>query len=92
MIKTIQKFAIICCIGFVLAAAAEPVRELTWDDLIPAHLARDDYLENLTDEQRDLVLWVINTIEIPMTSNAINMDILAPIRSTRELLEITASK
>ena len=64
MIKTTQTFAVICCTGLVLAAAAEPVRELTWDDLIPTHLAKDDYLANLTEEQKDLVLWVINTIEI----------------------------
>ena len=64
MIKTIQTFAVIACSGLYLAAAAEPVRQLTWDDLIPAHLAKEDYLANLTEEQKDLVLWVINTIEI----------------------------
>ena len=64
MIKTIQTFAVIAFTGLYLAAAAEPARQITWDDLIPAHLGQDDYLENLTEEQKDLVLWVINTIEI----------------------------
>ena len=64
MNKTIQTFTVLFCTGLVLAAAAEPVRQLTWDDLIPAHLAKEGYLENLTDKQKDLVMWVINTIEI----------------------------
>jgi hypothetical protein len=64
MKKTLQTFAVLACTCLVLTAAAESVRQLTWDDLIPAHLAKDDYLENLTEEQKDLVMWVINTIEI----------------------------
>ncbi len=64
MIKSIKAFAVICCIGFALTAAAEPVRQLTWDDLIPADLAKEGFLGDLTEEQKDLVLWVINTLEI----------------------------
>ena len=64
MNKSIQAFGIIACIGLYLMAAAEPVRQISWNDLIPAHLEQEDYLENLTAEQRDLVMWVINTIEI----------------------------
>jgi hypothetical protein len=63
MKKTIQTFAVIASTGLYILAAAETVRQITWDDLIPAHLAKEDYLENLTDEQKDLVLWVINNIE-----------------------------
>lgn len=64
MKKTIQTAAVIACTAFYLAAAAEPVRKITWDDLIPAHLAKEGYLGDLTAEQKDLVMWVINTIEI----------------------------
>ena len=64
MKKTLQIFALLACTCLALTAAAESVRQLTWDDLIPAHLAKDDYLKNLTQEQKDLVMWVINTIEI----------------------------
>lgn len=34
-----------------MAASAEEIRELTWDDLIPANLDFDDPFEKLTDEQ-----------------------------------------
>jgi hypothetical protein len=64
MRKTIQAFAVIVSISLYIVVAAEPARQITWDDLIPADLANEDYLENLTDEQKDLVLWVINTIDI----------------------------
>jgi hypothetical protein len=63
MKKTIQAFGIIACTIFHFVAADEAVRQLTWDDLIPADLVKEDYLENLTNDQKDLVLWVISTIE-----------------------------
>ena len=46
-----------------LPAAAEKPRQLSWDDLVPAHLLADDPLANMTEEQQDLVYWVINTLD-----------------------------
>jgi hypothetical protein len=63
MIKTIRAFAVIASTGLTILAAAETVRQITWDDLIPAHLIKENYLANLTEKQKDLVMWVINTIE-----------------------------
>ncbi len=54
---------IIICTLFYLPALAEQVRQLSWDDLVPAHLLSDDPLADLTQEQLNLVVWVINTLD-----------------------------
>ena len=64
MKKALQILVILACNSLFLAAAAEPVRQITWDDLIPAQLAGEDYLANLTEKQKEMVLWVINSMEI----------------------------
>ena len=64
MKKVLQILFILACNSFIVLAAAEPVRQITWDDLIPAHLASEDYLADLTEKQKELVLWVINSMEI----------------------------
>ena len=48
---------------FCTPASAEQIRELSWDDLIPAHLRILDPLANLTEDQQNMVYWVINTLE-----------------------------
>ena len=63
MKKTIQVLVVIIS-SLCLTAAAEPVRQITWNNLIPAHLAKDDYLENMTEDQKDLVMWFINAYEL----------------------------
>ena len=50
---------VLCC----FPATAEQVRQLTWEDLVPAHLLSEDPLADLTDKQKDLVYWVVNTLE-----------------------------
>ncbi len=62
MKKCIQTLIIICTL-FYLPAFAEQVRKLSWEDLVPAHLLSDNPLEDLTQEQLDLVIWVINTLD-----------------------------
>ena len=47
---------------FYTPTLAEQIRELKWSDLIPAHLRALDPLANLTEKQKDLVLWAIRTI------------------------------
>ena len=51
------------CSFLYLPALAEQVRQLSWDDLIPTHLFSVDLLANMTEDQQDLVIWVINTLE-----------------------------
>ncbi len=46
-----------------LIAAANPVHQITWDDLIPAHLRSEGLLTDLDQDQRDMVNWVINVLE-----------------------------
>ena len=46
-----------------LPVSAEPVRQLSWDNLIPSHLLAEDPLADLTQEQQDMVYWVINMLE-----------------------------
>ena len=54
---------IIICALFNLQVLAEQVRELSWQDLVPAHLLSEDPLAGLTEEQQNMVYWVINTLE-----------------------------
>jgi hypothetical protein len=55
-------FIVICTLGY-LPAMAEQVRQLNWENLVPAHLLTDDPLADLTEEQRDLVIWALNTLD-----------------------------
>ena len=55
MKKYLQMAIIICTLTY-LPALAEQVRQLTWENLVPAHLLTDDPLADLTEEQRDLVI------------------------------------
>ena len=54
---------IISCTLVYLPAPAEKSRQLTWNDLVPALLLAEDPLANMTEEQKDLVYWVINTLD-----------------------------
>ena len=63
MRKFVPVLIFIGCSLLYLPAMAEQIRELSWDDLIPAHLLSVDLLANLTEDQQDLVIWVINTLE-----------------------------
>ncbi len=54
---------IIICTLFNLPVMAEQVRQISWEDLVPAHLLSDDPLAGLTQEQLDLVVWVVNTLD-----------------------------
>jgi len=54
---------IIICILLYLPALAEQVRQLSWEDLVSAELLADDPLADLTQEQLDLVVWVVNTLD-----------------------------
>ena len=46
-----------------LPVQAEKVRQLSWNDLVPAHLLAEDPLADMTEDQLDLVYWVINTLD-----------------------------
>ena len=48
---------------FCLPAWGDQVRQLYWDDLVPARLAAEDPLANLTQAQQDMAYWVINMLE-----------------------------
>ena len=57
---------VLITVGFNLLyfpLVAGQVRQLKWEDLVPAHLLADDPLAKLTREQQDLVIWVINTLD-----------------------------
>ena len=62
MKKYIQTLIIICTLLY-LPAFAEQVRQLSWEDLVPAHLLANDPLTDLSPEQLNLVVWVINTLD-----------------------------
>ncbi len=43
--------------------AAGQLKQLTWDDLVPAHLLSDDPLADLSEEQKQLAYKVIDLLE-----------------------------
>jgi len=59
----IQALIVIGCSVFCHHALAEEVRQLSWDDLIPAHLLSVDLLANLTEVQQDEVIWILTAAE-----------------------------
>ena len=61
--KRYLRTSIIICILLCLPALAEQVRQLSWEDLVPAKLLADDSLTNLTADQQDLVYWVVKTLQ-----------------------------
>ncbi len=63
MKKYIQILFIISCTLFYFQALGEQFRQLSWKDLVPAHFYSEDPLARLTEEQKDTVYWVINTLD-----------------------------
>ena len=64
MKRTIQALAIMACTGLLLSVvAAESVRQITWDDLIPSQLKYEGLLANLDQDQQDMVYQVTNTLD-----------------------------
>ncbi|MAF33487.1 MAG: DUF3299 domain-containing protein [Desulfobacterales bacterium] len=63
MKKYIQILFIIVCTLFYFQAIGEQFRQLSWNDLVPAHLYSEDPLVKLTEEQKNTVYWVINTLD-----------------------------
>jgi hypothetical protein len=63
MKKYILTSIIFCFILYDIPAMAEQVRQLSWEDLVPAKLLADDPLSKLTRNQQDMVYWVINMLE-----------------------------
>ncbi len=62
--KTVIQIIIILFAGFLcLPLMAEEVRQITWKDLVPAHLADVDPVAHLTPEQQDLVGWIMYMLE-----------------------------
>lgn len=62
MKRLIQLFVVFYAIG-VSAALAVQIRQLSWEDLVPAQLLADDPLEKLTPDQQDLAYWVVTTLQ-----------------------------
>lgn len=63
MKKIIQTLTAIVCILPCLPLMADQVRQVSWKNLIPEHLNSDHFMADLSQDQRDMVLWVINTLE-----------------------------
>jgi hypothetical protein len=62
--KTVIQTMIILAAGILcLPLMAEEVRQITWKDLVPAHLADIDPVAHLTPEQQDLVGWIMYMLE-----------------------------
>jgi hypothetical protein len=62
-VKKYLRTSIIIGILISFPALAEQVRQMSWEDLVPAKLLADDPLANLTPDQQDLVYWVVRTLQ-----------------------------
>ncbi len=51
------------CSLICFPASAEQVRQLSWDNLVPDHLLSFDLLAGLTEDQQDLVIFIINALD-----------------------------
>ena len=63
MKKYILTSLIAACTLLYLPVLAQQARQLTWGDLVPAHLLAGDPLEKLSPDQKDMVYWVINMLQ-----------------------------
>lgn len=63
MKKCIQTLFIIIFTLYFSPALGDQIRQLSWDDLLPAHLLSDDPLAKLTQEQKNTVYWVIESLD-----------------------------
>jgi hypothetical protein len=63
MKKIALAFFIMAMTTLSIPALAEEIRQLGWKDLIPKHLNSQDPLAGLTQDQKDLAIWVINMLE-----------------------------
>ena len=62
--KTLIQTMIVFTAGILcLPLMAEEVRQITWKDLVPAHLADVDPVAHLTPDQQDLVGWIMYMLE-----------------------------
>ena len=62
--KTLIQTMIVFAAGILyLPLVAQEVRQITWKDLVPAHLADVDPVAHLTPEQQDLVGWIMYMLE-----------------------------
>jgi len=65
-------FAVIASAVCFLSPAAGQVREISWEDLSPAPSASEDPLAELTQDELDVVLWVLNILETEPVRNPEN--------------------
>jgi hypothetical protein len=72
MTKAARSIVFIVCAVGLLPALAEQICEVTWEDLSPAPPASEDPLAKLTQDQLDLVLWVLNVLETEPTRDSEN--------------------
>ena len=59
----IQTLIVLAASIFSATLAAQEVRQITWKDLVPAHLADVDPVAHLTPDQQDLVGWIMYMLE-----------------------------
>jgi hypothetical protein len=63
MKKTLKAFGVLAYAVCLLSAVPQQLREISWVDLSPAPSASEDPFAQLTPDQLDLVLWVLNVLE-----------------------------
>ena len=72
MKKTLKAFGVLAYAVCLLSAVPQQLREISWVDLSPAPSASEDPLAHLTQDQLDLVLWVLNVLETEPTRDSEN--------------------
>ncbi len=86
--KTVIQTMIILAAGILcLPLMAEEVRQITWKDLVPAHLADVDPVAHLTPDQQDLVGWIMYMLETLPPRSAETEDLYESLDQEMPLLK-----
>ncbi len=87
MKSCIQLMIIFTASVFSVTLGAQEVRQITWQDLVPAHLADVDPVAHLTPDQQDLVGWILYMLETLPPRTPENEDLYESLDQEMPLLK-----
>ena len=79
----IQMIIVLAASVLSMTLVAQEVRQITWEDLVPAHLADVDPVAHLTPDQQDLVGWIIYMLETLPLLKKYGIDLEAIMKQTK---------
>ncbi len=83
----IQTMIVLVASVFSVTLLAQEVRQITWEDLVPAHLADVDPVAHLTPDQQDLVGWIMYMLDTLPPRSAETEDLYESLDQEMPLLK-----